>query len=88
MLFRSDKNGNPIEIGMVLVYRIEDTYKATFDVNGYNNFVKVQSEAGLRTVASLYAYDTCDVDENELLTLRGGKEEIGKVLLKEVQERV
>jgi regulator of protease activity HflC (stomatin/prohibitin superfamily) len=75
-------------IGITAVYKVDDTYKALFDVNSYETFVQVQSEAALRSLASQYSYDICNEGDNELLTLRGGKDEPSKVLVKELQERL
>ena len=101
----NDKNGNPIMIGLVLVWKIKDTYKACFDIevgstttvdkngnktthdNGYDNFVNVQSDAALRKVAGMYAYDNID-HHSEELTLRSGGEEINDRLEKELRSRL
>lgn len=56
----NDKNGNPIEIAVVILYQIDDTYRATFDIDSYEAFVRVQSEAAVRTLAGMYPYDTFD----------------------------
>lgn len=107
----NDKTGNPVMIGLVLVWRVADTYKASFDIDNasmqvsatanaavkgneimksYENFVKVQSDAALRNVAGMYAYDhsgssNVNVDE---LTLRSGGEEINDFLEKQLNERL
>ncbi|MFA5266198.1 MAG: SPFH domain-containing protein, partial [Opitutaceae bacterium] len=65
----NDKRGNPIEIGAVVVWRVSDTAQAAFDVDHYESYVSIQSEAALRHVAGNYAYD--DAEHNEI-TLRGG----------------
>ena len=101
----NDKNGNPIMIGLVLVWKIKDTYKACFDIEvdtattvqkdgtkttslkGYDSFVNVQSDAALRKVAGLYAYDNIDHNSNEL-TLRSGGEEINDRLEDELRSRL
>ncbi len=101
----NDKNGNPIMIGLVLVWKIKNTYKACFDIevgstttvdkngnktthdNGYDNFVNVQSDAALRKVAGMYAYDNID-HHSEELTLRSGGEEINDRLEKELRSRL
>ena len=80
----NDKNGNPIMIGLVLVWKIKNTYKACFD---YDNFVNVQSDAALRKVAGMYAYDNID-HHSEELTLRSGGEEINDRLEKELRSRL
>ena len=83
----NEKNGNPIEIAIVVVYQVDDTYRAVFDVDSYTNFVRVQSEAAVRTLAGMYPYDTFEESDNELMTLRGGREEVRKVLEHQLQER-
>ena len=84
----NDRNGNPIMIGLVLVWRVEDTYRATFDVeaDSYHNFVAVQSDSALRKVASLYAYD--NLDNQEELTLRNGGDEINRRLEQEIRRHL
>ena len=102
----NDKNGNPIMIGLVLVWKIKDTYKACFDIEvedttitqkdgtkvttlkGYDNFVNVQSDAALRKVAGLYAYDNIDNKNTEEVTLRSGGEEINDRLEEELRSRL
>ncbi len=107
----NDKNGNPIMIGLVLVWKIKDTYKASFNIDiskesiarvvtvnaqmkgaasseavasnqnllsGYDSFVNVQSDAALRKVAGMYAYDNMDKESDEI-TLRSGGEEINDI---------
>ena len=98
----NDKTGNPVMIGMVLVWRIKDTYKAIFDVDSetittsgttnyikaLENFVSIQSDAALREVTGHYAYDeTKNSDTNEL-TLRSGGEEINHMLEHKINERL
>jgi regulator of protease activity HflC (stomatin/prohibitin superfamily) len=104
----NDKKGNPILIGQVLVWRVVDTYKASFDIDNmsktvvqagvstdnvnekmkaYEHFVKVQSDAALRYVAGMYAYDDSG-EEKESLTLRSGGEEINDILEKQLNERL
>ena len=84
----NDRNGNPIMIGLVLVWRVEDTYRACFDVEStnYNSFVAVQSDAALRKVASLYAYD--NMDSQGEVTLRNGADEINSRLEDEIRSRL
>lgn len=84
----NDRNGNPIMIGLVLVWKVEDTYRACFDVeaSSYNNFVAVQSDSALRKVASLYAYDNLE-DLNEV-TLRNGGDEINRRLEAEIRKHL
>ena len=118
----NDKNGNPIMIGLVLVWKIKDTYKASFNIDiskestmakvvainaqmhgattttetasanqnllsGYDSFVNVQSDAALRKVAGLYAYDNMDKESTEI-TLRSGGEEINERLEEELRHRL
>ena len=83
----NDKLGNPIMIGIVLVWKVEETYKAAFQVDDYNRFVEIQSESAVRKLAGHYAYDNFD-DEQSEITLRGGGEEVNHVLEKELSERL
>ncbi len=83
----NDKNGNPIKIGLVLVWKVEDTYKAAFDVDNYEHFVLVQSDAALRKLAGLYPYDNWEAHEEEI-TLRSGGEEVNDELEKEISDRL
>ncbi|MDA3780813.1 MAG: SPFH domain-containing protein [Bacteroidales bacterium] len=83
----NDKVGNPIKIGVVLVWKVEDTYKASFDVNEFEHFVIVQSEAALRKLAGAYAYDNFE-DEGAEFTLRSGVEEVNQELEREIRERL
>jgi regulator of protease activity HflC (stomatin/prohibitin superfamily) len=81
----NDKRGNPVEIAVVIVWRIQDTAQALFDVDSYENFIRIQSESCVRHVASSYLYD--DGEANEL-TLRGGGTEVAAALAKELQDRL
>lgn len=83
----NDKMGNPIMIGVVLVWRVEDTYKAAFEVDNYENFVKIQSEAAIRKMAGTFCYDNLENQEASI-TLRSGGEEINKFLVDELHERL
>jgi regulator of protease activity HflC (stomatin/prohibitin superfamily) len=108
----NDKKGNPILIGQVLVWRVVDTYKASFDIDNttkttinttsigatglsklldsmkaLESFTKVQSDAALRSVAGMFAYDNSE-NESEHLTLRSGGEEINDILEKQLNERL
>ncbi len=83
----NDKNGNPIKIGLVLVWKVENTYKAAFDVDNYEHFVLVQSDAALRKLAGLYPYDDWEGHDSEI-TLRGGGEEVNDELEKEISDRL
>ena len=81
----NDKRGNPIEIAVVVVWRVEDTAQASFDVDDFEEYVVVQSESAVRHLANCYAYD--HGEENEI-TLRSGVEEVSANLQKQLQERV
>lgn len=83
----NDKLGNPIMIGVVLVWRVKDTYKASFEVDNYLRFVDVQSEAAERELAGRYPYDNLESNDDEL-TLRGGGEEVNKELEESIRRRV
>ena len=83
----NDKNGNPIKIGLVLVWKVENTYNAAFDVDNYEHFVLVQSDAALRKLAGLYPYDNWEGHEQEM-TLRSGGEEVNDELEREIRERL
>ena len=81
----NDLRGNPIEIALVVVWRVTDTAKALFDVDDFSSYVTVQSDAALRQVAMAYPYDSFEGNE---LSLRGSIEEISEKLEKAVQERI
>jgi len=88
----NDKNGNPIEIGTIIVWKIKDTYKASFEIDNstenimqtIDNFTDLQSDAALRQVASVYAYD----DQTETITLRSNGDEVGDRLEQELNNRL
>ena len=82
----NDKRGNPIEIAAVVVWRVEDTAQAMFDVDNYENYVPIQSESALRHLASLYAYDHSEQDTE--ITLRSNVDDVSKSLRDELQERL
>ncbi len=85
----NDKLGNPIMISTILVWKVEDTYKAAFDVDNYENFVRVQSDAAVRKLASLYPYDNFEDDgKDEEITLRASVNEVSLALEKELSERL
>jgi regulator of protease activity HflC (stomatin/prohibitin superfamily) len=83
----NDKAGNPIEIAAVVVWQVEDTFKASFDVDDYEHYVIVQSEAAVRHLAGSYPYDTFEDRDEEGLTLRAGAEQVSEVLERELFER-
>ncbi len=85
----NDKLGNPIMISTILVWKVEDTFKAAFDVDNYENFVRVQSDAAVRKLASLYPYDNFeDEGKEEEITLRASVNEVSEALEKELSERL
>jgi len=81
----NDNRGNPIEIAAVVVWRVQDTFQASFDVQNYEEYVRMQSESAVRHLANSYAYDHGEANET---TLRSGVEEVSAALQKELQERV
>ncbi len=81
----NDLVGNPVEIAAVVVWKVIDTAEAVFEVDDYENYVAVQSEAAIRNMATSYAYDDY---EGETVTLRGSSNEIADILQKEVQDRL
>ena len=83
----NDKLGNPIHISVILVWRVKETYKASFEVDIYENFVRVQTDAAVRKLANMYAYDNFDDNESDI-TLRSGMEEVNDNLEREVSERL
>ncbi len=82
----NDKKGNPIMISVILVWRVKNTYKAAFDVDDYQMFVKVQTDAAVRKMANMYAYDNFD-NEHEV-TLRSGMDEVNDSLEVELDDRL
>ena len=83
----NDKRGNPVEIGAVIIWRVEDTARARFEVDDVDLYVKLQSEAALRHVASLYAYDEADSENTNEITLRGGLDDVALALKTELSAR-
>jgi len=83
----NDKIGNPVMIGVVVVWKVENTYKAAFEVDNYEQFVDIQSEAAIRKLAGYYPYDNFE-DEDAEITLRGGGEEVNDLLEEELMERL
>lgn len=83
----NDKIGNPIKIGFVLVWKVSETYKAVFEVDDFQHFVLVQSDAALRKLAGLYPYDNLE-DHEAIMTLRSGGEEVNDELEREIRERL
>nr|WP_319400170.1 SPFH domain-containing protein [uncultured Carboxylicivirga sp.] len=83
----NDKIGNPILINVILVWRVKDTYKAAFEVDQYEEFVRVQTDAAVRKLAGSYPYDNFD-DEEADITLRSGMDEVNEALENEITERL
>ena len=81
----NDNEGNPIEIAAVVVWKVVDTAEAMFEVDDYNNYVKVQSESALRNLATSYTYDTHD---EQTVSLRGSTQVVADALQKEIQDRL
>jgi len=81
----NDKQGNPIEIAVVVVWRVEETALACFEVQNYEEYVRIQSETAVRHLANSYAYDHGEEHET---TLRSGMDEIAQALTRELQERL
>jgi regulator of protease activity HflC (stomatin/prohibitin superfamily) len=81
----NDKRGNPVEIAVVIIWRIQDTAQAVFDVDSYETYIRIQSESCVRHIASTYVYDDGEGTET---TLRGGGVEVAAALARELQERL
>jgi regulator of protease activity HflC (stomatin/prohibitin superfamily) len=81
----NDSAGNPIEIGTVVVWKVVDTAEAIFEVDDYESFVHIQTEAALRNLATAYPYES---HNDEKITLRSDPQEIANLLQKEVQDRL
>lgn len=85
----NDKLGNPVMISTILVWRVQNTYKAAFDVDNFENFVRVQTDAAVRKLASMYPYDNfADEGHQEDITLRSSVNEVSEALEKEIDERL
>jgi regulator of protease activity HflC (stomatin/prohibitin superfamily) len=82
----NDKVGNPIQIGVILVWQVKDTFKAAFEVDDYENFVRIQSDSAVRRLAGMYAYDNFE-DDNEV-TLRSGHDEVNSALEENLKNRL
>lgn len=83
----NDKMGNPIEIGSVIVWQIKDSYKAAYEVADYMGYVRTQSEAAVRNLASSFAYDNIE-DETATITLRDGGAKVNEMLEHELNARL
>ena len=84
----NDKLGNPILITVILVWKVEDTYKAAFEVDVYEEFVRVQTDAAVRKLAGSYPYDNLNENEKSEITLRSGMDEVNHALEAETTERL
>jgi regulator of protease activity HflC (stomatin/prohibitin superfamily) len=82
----NDKVGNPIQIGVILVWQVRDTFKAAFDIDNYETFVRVQSDAAVRTLAGSYPYDNFENDKE--MTLRSGQDEVNHALEENLKNRL
>jgi regulator of protease activity HflC (stomatin/prohibitin superfamily) len=82
----NDKVGNPIQIGVILVWQVRDTFKAAFEVDNYENFVRIQSDSAVRSLAGQFAYDNFDAEEE--VTLRSGHNEVNHALEENLRGRL
>ena len=83
----NDKLGNPIMISVILVWRVNDTFKASFAVDNYENFIRIQTDAAVRKLAGSYPYDHFE-DERATITLTTNFEDVNKTLEHEIMERL
>jgi regulator of protease activity HflC (stomatin/prohibitin superfamily) len=83
----NDKMGNPIEIAAVIVWQVDNTYRAAFEVTNYDQYVKTQSEAAVRHLATTCPYDEME-DAGAEITLRNGGDKVNELLEKELNERL
>lgn len=83
----NDKIGNPVLISVILVWKVSDTYKAAFEVDNYENFVKIQTDAAVRKLAGTFPYDQFE-DENAEITLSSDSEKVNHDLETEISERL
>ncbi|MGN0699664.1 MAG: SPFH domain-containing protein, partial [Oscillospiraceae bacterium] len=81
----NDQLGNPIEVGIVVIWRVVNTAKAVFNVENFQTFLSIQADSALRDVVRCYPYDSADSDEK---TLRGSSQEVCALLREEIQKRV
>lgn len=82
----NDKRGNPIQISVILVWKVRDTYAALFEIDQLHNFVKIQSDAAVRKLANQFAYD--HIDDHDEVTLRSSSNLVNETLETELQERL
>jgi len=83
----NDKLGNPIMISVILVWRVNDTFKASFEVDDYENFIKIQTDSAVRKLVGSYPYDHFE-DENATITLSTNFEDVNKTLEHEIMDRL
>jgi len=83
----NDRRGNPIEIAAAIVWRVRDTAQASFDVEDYEEYVRIQAEAAVRHLASSYAHDEGEDIHTGEITLRGGQNKVAQSLVRELTER-
>ena len=84
----NDKRGNPIEIAAAIVWRVRDTAQASFDVEDYDEYVRVQAEAAVRHLASSYAYDEGENEGSDEPTLRASQDRVTQALVRELADRL
>ncbi len=84
----NDKLGNPVMISVILVWKVRNTFKAAFEVDNYENFVRVQTDAAVRKMAGSYPYDDWEDNDDYKITLRSGMNEVNKALEDELSERL
>lgn len=82
----NDKVGNPIQIGVILVWQVKDTFRACFEVDNYETFVKVQTDSAVRQLTGMYPYDNFDTDSE--VTLRSGHDEVNHVMEQNLRSRL
>jgi len=82
----NDAEGNPVEIGAVVVFKVVDSARAMFDVDHYEKFVEIQSETAIRHIAAQYSYDS--FSDDNATSLRGNADEVASELMRELQERL
>lgn len=82
----NDKVGNPIQIGVILVWQVKDTFRASFEVDNYETFVKLQTDSAVRRLTGLYPYDNFDTDAE--VTLRSGNDEVNHALEENLRNRL
>ena len=84
----NDKLGNPIEIGVVVIWRVQNTAKAVFNVDNYMEYLSIQTDSALRNIVRLYPYDIADGEDQDECTLRGSSQKVAQELKEEIQAKV